>query len=604
MDMFREDYDAMILNRIEKSFDSIMPIGSVIAWLSAIMVYFSAISNRFVVYNSIVGIIFLIVSLIKKKVSIELKIVITISVPIIMGVLSFLDGGFGSAGLSLLMISNIMAVLLLSKENSRAVGFFSLVIFIGLFIFYRYNGLKVSIHADSSLWAIQFLVFFLYIFILHTVVYSIRGYLLENIKSLENSIIRIEELAYYDQLTGLINEYKFKEELEKVKDKNHEGFLVMFNVNNLGVINSIYGDSMGDDVLYNIAKNFDGERKPEELLSRISGNEFSIWIPCDGEEYFYERVDDYQENFKNNFNIPKLSNKIQFKASYVRHEKSHNIDETYRKARLALTHAKVREGVEKVYYDNELDMMFRHEYRLKETVEKYLDNSSFTIHYQPKISCYTGRISGVEALARINDDHLGQISPIEFVNMIEKMNQSVDFGKIIISKVLNDYYKIIDKYGKDTSVSINISPSHFISEGFSEFLLESTKKYNVPNEKIIIELTEEVAINNFDKVIQVMSELRAKGIRISLDDFGSGYSSLNYLSKLIIDEVKIDKAFVSQIGNNDRIDIMIKTIVNLSKQYGLSVVAEGVETSDQYDKLNEIGCDEIQGYYFFKPESL
>jgi hypothetical protein len=120
--------------------------------------------------------------------------VITISVPIIMGVLSFLDGGFGSAGLSLLMISNIMAVLLLSKENSRAVGFFSLVIFIGLFIFYRYNGLKVSIHADSSLWAIQFLVFFLYIFILHTVVYSIRGYLLENIRVWKIVLLELKSL--------------------------------------------------------------------------------------------------------------------------------------------------------------------------------------------------------------------------------------------------------------------------------------------------------------------------------------------------------------------------------------------------------------------------
>lgn len=602
--MFKKNHDEMILSRIEKSFDIAMPMGTVVSWLSAIMLYFSPIANRFVYYDIFVGMVFFIISVLKRRVSIEVKILTTISIPIILGVLTFLDGGFGRAGLSLLMISNVMAVLMLSKKWSKIISTLSLVLFLALCLYYRLNNLTVNIQADGFLWVIQFLVFFLYIFILHTIVYSIRAYLLENIKNLEDSIVRIEELAYYDQLTGLINEYKYKEHLEYIEENQDEGFLVMFNINNLGEINSIYGDTMGDDVLYHVAQNFEEVRNSEELLSRISGNEFSLWIPSNDENYFHKRVKVFRENFRRNFNIPKFSSNLEFKISYVKHEKTHEIDETYRKARLALTHAKYRSGVESVYYDKELDKVFRNEYRIKEVVENHLNTGTFSANYQPQVSCYTGRIVGVEALARLNDSDFGVISPTDFINMIEKMNRSVDFGRIMINTVLGDYQEIVKKYGEEVSVSINVSPTHFISEHFAEYFIEMLKKYNVPNDRIIIELTEDVAIKNFDKLIEVMTSLRNERIRISLDDFGSGYSSLNYLSKLVIDEVKIDKTFVSQIGTNDRIDTMINTIVNLSKEYGLSVVAEGVETADQYDKLNEIGCDEIQGYFFFKPEPL
>jgi EAL domain-containing protein (putative c-di-GMP-specific phosphodiesterase class I) len=151
---------------------------------------------------------------------------------------------------------------------------------------------------------------------------------------------------------------------------------------------------------------------------------------------------------------------------------------------------------------------------------------------------------------------------------------------------------------------VNISPSHLIAPGFIEFVENAIEKSGVPPNRIIFEITEDVMIENFERVMAVFKKLRRIGIWISLDDFGSGYSSLNYLAKFDIDELKIDKSFVDQIEINGKIDSMLEAIMQLAVDYDINVVAEGVETQMQYAKLLEIGCDEIQGYYFSRPEPL
>ncbi len=186
-----------------------------------------------------------------------------------------MDGGFDSAALQLIMISNVVAVLFLSRRKSIFVAGVSIVVFMWLYYYSHFNPVDIPVKDGGViLWFIQFIVFILYLFILHTVVYSVRGgYLLENIEDLQDSIDRTYTLAYYDQLTGLPNQYLFRKSLEEKVTRKETGYLAIFNVRNLGVINSIYDDEIGDQVLIQIANRFNQMKAEDEILSRISGNE-------------------------------------------------------------------------------------------------------------------------------------------------------------------------------------------------------------------------------------------------------------------------------------------------------------------------------------------
>lgn len=602
--MIKKDYNTMILKRIERNFDRILPLATAVAWVSAIAIYFSPIPKSFVIYDAAIGFLFMFFWIFKKQLNVEVKIFITILVPIVIGVLSFMDGGFDSAAIQLIMISNVVAVLFLSRRKSLFVAGISIAVFLGLYYYAHFNPVDIPVKAGAVLWFIQFIVFILYLFILQTVVYSVRGYLIENIEDLQDSIDRTYTLAYFDQLTGLPNQYQFRYLLED-KVKNLEtGYLAIFNVRNLSVINSVYDDETGDQVLIQIANRFSQIKAEDELLSRISGNEFGLWIHGWTDKEFIERIDEYQNYFYAHFSVPKVTKRIEFNISYKKHHSFNDMEETFHQAKLALTYAKTRESHAIVPYDERLEQILKDDNILRDRLEHALAEESFEVYYQPKVDARSQRIVSVEALARWNDEVLGQVSPLLFVSTLEQMNYSVSFGRIMLSRVIKDYDAICRKYAENVRVSVNISPSHLVSKGFVEYIDGLIQESNINPNNIILEITEDVMIENFDQVRAIIEKLRRVGLRISLDDFGSGYSSLNYLVKLEIDELKIDKSFVEQIETNNKIDIMFEMIMKLAHNFNLNVVAEGVETSGQYEKLLEMGCHEIQGYYFSRPEPL
>jgi len=602
--MIRKDYNTMILNRIESSFDRIMPIGSVIAWLSAIVVYFSNIPRMFITLNIVIGGIFFVIALFRKQLKVELKIMITISIPMFMGVISFMDGGFGSAGLTLFMITNVVAVMFLSKRHSRFIAISSAIIFPMLYAYAQAYPVRFLGQLDIAFWIIHYVVFLLYLFILHTVVYSIKGYLLENIEDLEGSVEKTYALAYYDSLTGLPNQNKYMLDLEEITKEEGHGYVVIFNIDNLNLINSIYSDEIGNQVLVKVAKIIDEARKPNELLARISGNEFSMWLDCKNIREFNERMSGYTQFFYEHFNISNMTKRIEFNMSYMRCLPDDNIIDVFHKVKMALTYVKSQENLTLVPYDEKLEALLRDDEVLKERLEYALANDSFTMVYQTKYNSETNELIGVEALARLYDEKIGQVSPEVFVPKLEKMNYANEFGEIIVKHVLQDYHALRIKYGERCSIAINISPSHIVSKGFVDFIRHEIIKYDILPQRIIIEITEEVMIENFENVAEVIRHLKEIGFKVSLDDFGSGYSSLGYLTKLNIDEIKIDRSFISDVIDNKKMEYMVEMIISLSKVYQLNIVAEGVENEKQYKKLVALGCHDIQGYYLSKPEAL
>ena len=594
----------MILSRIEKNFDRILPLGTVVSWVSAMVVYFSPIPMVFALYNVIIGFIFFVLTVYRDRLSAHSKIVVTISVPIIMGVLSFADGGFASAGMSLLMISNVVAVLFLDKDKSRLVAGSTLVALAGLYIYTRLDSVQLLVPANDAIWAIQLVVYFMYLFILHTVVYSVRDYLLENIEELEDTVDQVYELAYYDMLTGLPNQYQFKIQLsEQVKD-NQGGYLAIFNLKTLRLINSIYDDDMGDAVLKRLAEIALSMQSRGEIVARISGNEFALWVPNMTIKRFERRLRAYVHFIKEEFDIPHVNNKIEYYACYAVHEPGSLVDDTFRKARLALMYAKTQNADDLVAYDQDLDNILREDFILKERLELAIDKRDFTVVYQEKVAVFTNEVISVEALARWHDQTLGQVSPMIFIPALEKMNMAVAFGKQVLDQAFHDYEALQEKYHHGVLLSINIAHSHLISDGFVADIRTCLKEHDVPPSSVILEITEDVMIENFNWVKSILQELKALGVKISLDDFGTGYSSLSYLVKLDIDELKIDKSFVDLVSSSQKNVLMLETIIQMAKNLSLNVVVEGVETQEQLEKVSLLGCDEIQGYYFSKPQPL
>lgn len=417
-------------------------------------------------------------------------------------------------------------------------------------------------------------------------------------------MIETNKLAYYDQLTKLPNIYKFKQVVEEIIEEHQKnGFIFLFRLKNLSLINSTIDHEMGDMTLREVTRLLEKNFGEQSIMARTGGNEFAIWVDHLTEEDCFVKFSKISHDLENKNNS--LKKKMEFNAVFAKFTYGQEtFAECYQKGILTLTYAKNNNINRLLLYNEELEFHFRRNEKIKDLLEKAILDQEITLCYQGKYDLRSNQTVGVEALARWSSPELGDVLPSEFIPIVESINLSTIFGNFVIRQVCKDFKKLKEKYNKDISVSINISPSHIIEPGIINTIKESLDKYNIPAEKITIEITEDIVIQGINIVNPILKALRDKNLKISLDDFGSGYSSLNYLSQLEIDELKIDKLFIDQIEKNDRINILIESIIHLSKRLKLTVVAEGVETKKQSDILNKLGCYIVQGYYYSKPEKL
>ncbi len=604
--MIRKNYNNMILIRVEKSFDRLIPFAVIGSWLSAITIYFSEIPKRFVFLDILLGLGFLYMGIRRKQLTMEMKIMMTILMPILVGIFSFLDGGFASAAVTLFIISNSVAILLLSKKKSLVVSHIVIGVFLSLW-FISFNELfGVTNSICISKWIVQFISFLFYIFVMHILTFGIRNYLLENIVELEDSMELTYKLAYYDSLTGLANLAMLKKYLNKrISSSFENGYIVCVSLKNLNLINSIYGNAMGDEVLKEVANLLLQIKDHSEFVARVSGNDFVVWVENVSQDILINRLKLLKRKFYMQFRVVNMTKKVEFYISYSECKKGDIVEESYNKAMLALTYAKLHDNTKFVAYDQTLADIVRYEETLKEELEIAILSEEFELYYQNKVNAKTGLIKGVEALARWESKSFGVIGPDEFIPIIEKNNMARFFGEIIIRKAFVEYDALCKKFNnKELVLSLNISPNHLNSDKFMPFIETAIKEYEINPKFIILEITEAVLLKSNNIIVDRIRDLRLLGFSISLDDFGTGYSSLNYLNKFDIDEIKIDKSFIDQIGSYKKNNALLKTIINLSKEYQLDLVAEGVETKEQCDYLVKLGCYIIQGYYFSKPEPI
>lgn len=219
------------------------------------------------------------------------------------------------------------------------------------------------------------------------------------------------------------------------------------------------------------------------------------------------------------------------------------------------------------------------------------------------MACETNEIVGFEALIRWNNEALGYVSPLEFIPIAEETQLIMPIGKWVIDEALGFLSKANARYGKSYHMAVNVSVLQLIQEDFETIIEQALEKHHISGDQFVIEITESVIIQTIDSASVKLERLQNKGIKIALDDFGTGYSSLSYLKTLPIDILKIDKSFIDEMANNKSQEDLVQLIIQLGRQLEMTLIAEGVETTQQMILLQKMSCDYLQGYYCSKPLS-
>lgn len=282
-------------------------------------------------------------------------------------------------------------------------------------------------------------------------------------------------------------------------------------------------------------------------------------------------------------------------------ESFQQLDECIRRADQAFSKAKLEPGNNIQFFDDEDNNRIKQERNMHNLIIQGIKEKQFTAYLQPKVSLQTSKIIGFEALVRWHTENGETIYPDQFIPLAENNGKIVAIDNMILEIVLNWLFKR-KKLGLPLyQVSINISPQHFYEKDFVCKLVDKLKEYRVNPKYIKVEITERIGLVDLEKASMIINHLKSYGFETSMDDFGKGFSSLNYLSQLDFAEIKIDKSFIDYM-NNPKTLAIIRTIVQLADNLNIKAVAEGIEDQSQAEKLREVGCDVVgQGYYFYKP---
>lgn len=417
----------------------------------------------------------------------------------------------------------------------------------------------------------------------------------------------IEKLAYTDALTGMWNLNKFKLNAAKIIDKinhNKAGAYVMicFDIKKFRYINDMFGFEVGDEILKYIAKQLKEMSTPDRMFTRAEADKFLILTRYIDKETLIQWLKSLHRKIQYYTSTKTGCYKLVFSCGiYLLKADGSSIHTVIDRADLA--RRKTREGHETslVFYNDRFLQTLLREKALEDMAEEALAQREFIVYYQPKIELATGKIRGAEALVRWISPTKGFMSPGEFIPVFEKNGFIAKLDFYVFETVYASLRKWLDQGRKIVPISVNLSRVYLTDPTFIAILVELSKRYHVPTRYIELELTESVFTEKISDIINLMKKLRNFGFAISIDDFGSGYSSLKLLRDLPVDYLKLDKEFLDNGAENIREKIIIQHVIQMAKMLGMKVVSEGVETAKQAAFLKACSCDLAQGYLYAKP---
>jgi diguanylate cyclase (GGDEF)-like protein/PAS domain S-box-containing protein len=434
----------------------------------------------------------------------------------------------------------------------------------------------------------------------------------EDITQKQQVEAELNRLAFYDTLTGLPNRSLLLERMDQMialtRRSHHYSALISFNIDNFKTINDAGGQALGDALLQAVGRRLSGIMREGDVVARVAGDEFGILLTDlsanrDEAAHFTQHIaEKIHASLHESFEVgqePASITACLGIALFPDSEDDAPLD-VLRRVNTALHHAKSRGKDQTAFYEGALDEAAHYRFEIERDLRHALNTGELRVFLQRQVDS-TGKTVGAEALIRWQHPQRGLIAPNAFIPIAEESNLIIDIGTWMLRQVCGLLARE-DMIGCSGRIAVNISPRHFRQPDFVGQIKQALTGSGADPTHLTLEVTEGMLIDNLQDVVAKMVELSALGIHFSMDDFGTGYSSLSYLKQLPIHEIKIDKTFVQDMTTDTNDAALVEIVLSVAKHLHLKVVAEGVETQEQADFLNQRGKVIHQGYLYSKPK--
>ncbi|UYG03211.1 EAL domain-containing protein [Halomonas sp. LR3S48] len=419
---------------------------------------------------------------------------------------------------------------------------------------------------------------------------------------------RAEYLAFHDNLTGLPNRAYFSRLLTKgmqhARRYDKQLTLLFLDLDRFKAINDSLGHDAGDELLREVSRRLGRAVRESDTVARLGGDEFVILLPEITEPNQINQVaDKILASVSTPFTLVGQEFRITVSIGIARYPADGEDEQTLMKhADVAMYHAKEEGKNNAQYYSEQLKTDSLERLALESSLRKALERQEFLLYYQSKLDMATGRVIGMEALLRWQHPELGLVLPKQFIPLAEENGLIVPIGRWVIYTACRQNVAWQKAGFPALSMAVNLSARQFLDDGLLRDIKGALQATGMAPELLEVEITESMMMQDMPKAVRVLQELRGIGVRIAIDDFGTGYSSLSKLQAFPLDTIKIDGSFIHDLLDNAGDRSLTEAIIDLGKNLGLTVVAEGVESAAHVEYLRRHACDQIQGFYMHEPQ--
>ncbi len=425
----------------------------------------------------------------------------------------------------------------------------------------------------------------------------------EDITERQQLEARLNHLAHYDALTGLVNRTLLRERLEEALAALDEGetlAVLCLDLDHFKHINDTLGHPTGDALLKKVTERLSANVRSTDLVARLGGDEFAIiqagGTPRTATELASRILEAFNEPYEvNGHNLP-VGVSIGIAMAPA---DGADPDALFKNADLALYLAKGEGRGAYRFFETDMDMRMHARRQLELDLRQAITKGEFELHYQPILELKTNEIGGFEALLRWNHPSCGRVSPGEFIPLAEETGLIVPIGEWVLRRACDD----AAGWAEELSVSVNVSPMQFKNQNLVQTVFNALAASGLAPARLELEITETVLLHNTEETLDTLRRLRALGVRIAMDDFGVGYSSLSYFQSFHFDKIKLDRSFITGLNKNESSLAILRAVASLGANLNITTTAEGVETEEQLEQIRKEGITQIQGYLLSPPRA-